>query len=57
MSGGEAELVAAGYDRLAATYDDWARQIAPDPRAGLLERIVLARPDRRAVPASAGWWR
>ncbi len=47
MSGGEVELVAAGYDRLAATYDDWARQIAPDPRAGLLDRL-----DRELPPGA-----
>src|SRR5688572_18409924 len=43
------EIVAAGYDRLAATYLEWGREVTVDPRERMLEAFMSRLPDGARV--------
>src|SRR4029079_2970189 len=44
MSDARTSLVAAGYDAMADTWEQWSAQIVDDPRAAWLGKLVARRP-------------
>ena len=55
MSDPRTELVAAGYDAMAETWEDWSARITDDPRHDWLEQLIAVLPaDARVVELGCG---
>jgi SAM-dependent methyltransferase len=49
MSDARTELVGAGYDAMADTWEKWSAQVADDPRHAWLEALLALLPERARV--------
>jgi SAM-dependent methyltransferase len=55
MSDPRTRLVAAGYDAMADTWEDWSSQVTDDPRHDWLEELLaVLPPDARVVELGCG---
>jgi hypothetical protein len=55
MSDPRTKLVAAGYDAMADTWEDWSTRVIDDPRRDWLESLLAALPaNARVVELDAG---
>jgi SAM-dependent methyltransferase len=55
MSDPRTKLVAAGYDAMADTYEDWSSRVSDDPRHAWLEALLaMLPPEARAVELGCG---
>lgn len=55
MSDPRTKLVAAGYDAMAGTWEDWSARVTDDPRHDWLERLIAALPaEARVVELGCG---
>jgi SAM-dependent methyltransferase len=55
MSDPRTRLVAAGYDAMADTWEDWSSQVTDDPRHDWLEQLLaVLPPDARVVELGCG---
>jgi SAM-dependent methyltransferase len=55
MSDPRTKLVAAGYDAMAGTYEDWSSRVSDDPRHAWLEALLaMLPPEARAVELGCG---
>ncbi len=55
MSDPRTRLVAAGYDAMADTYEDWSSQVTDDPRHDWLEELLaVLPPDARVAELGCG---
>ena len=55
MSDPRTKLVAAGYDAMAGTWEDWSARVTDDPRHEWLERLIAALPaEARVVELGCG---
>jgi SAM-dependent methyltransferase len=55
MSDPRTKLVAAGYDAMADTWEDWSSRVSDDPRHAWLEALLaMLPPEARAVELGCG---
>ena len=55
MSDPRTQLVAAGYDAMAETWEDWSARITDDPRHDWLEKLIaVLPPDARVAELGCG---
>lgn len=55
MSDPRTQLVAAGYDAMAETWEDWSARVTDDPRHDWLEQLLaVLPPDARVVELGCG---